>query len=411
MSMVKIGDLSGWLESQIGKEVKPTIDKAKYLASKIMEDLRNIRKTALALSEENKPEAVSSVETSKADIAKKFGARVVSLVDDVKPPEQMTYENLQQLLTSVKKFHRELIYAGSIWIRKLDQRYRDSVRKMELSLSDIRIQGRMLEEHLNRKYMTVRKYETLQREIETLKTLSEEITRLEDEITRTRSQRENLQVTTEELVEEKKRLENSESFLKLAQLKSAMDRAREDIVSLFRPLEKPVEKLLKLSEREKQRLDPTAASLLAEYVEDPFEKLWSSKSDYSGLKSSLNALEPILEKNLLDLKDSRIRAALKAISRIRDEIDLDELLRRYVEAKRTYESASRSEELQALQMECKEIESRQLQAKENLERVNRSLISLQARREELSKRLAQLKAGIQDSIKEITGQAIDVVGP
>jgi len=406
---VKIGDLAEWLESQVGKEIRPTRDKATYLVSKITDALGNIQKIATSLSEEGSSEAVSSVESSKVEIARKFGARIVGLVDEVKPPELITYENLLQLLTSIKRFHRELIYAGSIWIRKLDQRYRESVRKMELSMSDIRIQGRMLEEHVDRKYKTVRKYETLLREIETLKTLSEEIVRLEDEITRTRSQRESLQATVEGLAEERKQLESSEKFLELSKLESAVDKAREDVVSLFRPLEKPVEKLLKLSEREKQKLDPMAASVLAEYVEDPIEKLCSSKVDYSELRSSLNGLQPILEKNLLDLKDSRVRAALKSISRIRDEVDLEALRMNYVEAVRAYEDASQSGELRSLHLKREEMESKRIEAKETVERLDRALSSLQGRKDELAKRLTHLRAGIEESIKDVTGQSVQIV--
>jgi len=409
LSIVKIGDLAEWLESQVGKEMEPTRDKATYLVSKITGALGNIRKIATSLSEEGSSEAVSSVESSKVEIARKFGARIVGLVDEVKPPELITYENLLKLLTSIKKFHRELIYAGSIWIRKLDQRYRESVRKMELSLSDIRIQGRMLEEHVDRKYKTVRKYETLLREIETLKALSEEIIRLEDEITRIRSQRENSQATAEGLTEERKQLESSEKFLELSKLESAVDKAREDVVSLFRPLEKPVEKLLKLSEREKQKLDPMAASILAEYVEDPIEKLCSSKVNYSELRSSLNGLQPILEKNLLDLKDSRVRAALKSLCRIRDEVDLEAFRMKYVEAMRAYEDASQSGELQSLRLKREEIESKRAEAKETVERLDRSLSSLQGRKDELTKRLTHLRAEVEESAKDVTGQSVQIV--
>jgi len=408
---VKIGDLAEWLESQVGKEIRPTRDKATYLVSKITDALGNIRKIATSLSEEGSSEAISSVESSKVEIARKFGARIVGLIDEVKSPEPITYENLLQFLTNIKKFHRELIYAGSIWIRKLDQRYRESIRKMELNLSNIRVQGRVLEEHIDRKYKTVRKYETLLREIETLRTISEEVVRLEDEITRTRSQKESLQATAEGLTEKRKQLESSEKFLELSKLESVVDRAREDIVSLFRPLEKPVEKLLKLSEREKQKLDPMAASVLAEYVEDPIEKLCNSKMDYSELRSSLNRLQPVLENNLLDLKDSRVRAALKSISRIRDEVDLEALRMKYVEAMRAYEAASQSKELQSLRLKRKEIESKRAEAKETVERLDRALSSLQARKDELTKRLTHIRAGIEESIKDVTGQSVQIVNP
>jgi len=408
LSEVKIGELGQWLESQAGKDIKPARERATYLVSKVTEALGNIRKIAVGLSEEGSSETFSSVESSKVEIAKKFGERIVGLVDEVQRPEPISYETLLEFLDGVKRFHGELIYAGSIWIRKLDQRYRESVRKMELSLSDIRTQGRMLEEHLNRRYRAVRKYETLLKEIETLTTISEELVRLEDEIIRTRSQRESIQATRQGLAEEREQLERSKEFLGLSELESAMDRAREDIVSLFRPLEKPVEKLLKLSEREKQKLDPTAASVLAEYVKDPTGMLSGSKVDYSELRSSLDGLQSILERNLLDLKDSRVRAALKSISRFRDEAHLEALRAKYVEAVHAYETASQSGELRSLYLKREEIESRHVEAEEKVERLDRTLSSLQARKDELTKRLAHLRGTIEKSIQEVTGQSVQI---
>ncbi len=405
---MKIGDLAQWLESQAGKEIKPTREKATYLVSKVTEALGNIRKIAVALSEEGSSDTFSFVESSKVEIAEKFGERIVGLVDEVKPPEPISYETLLEFLSSLKRFHGALIYAGSIWIRKLDQRYRESVRKMELGLSDMRTQGRMLEEHVDRKYRTVRKYETLLKEIETLRTISEELVRLEDEISRTRSQRESLQATCEGLAEERRQLERSKEFLKLYELESAVDKAREDIVSLFRSLEKPVEKLLKLSEREKQKLDPTAASVLAQYVKDPTGRLCDPKANCSELRSSLDGLQSVLERNLLDLKDSRVRAALKSISRLRDEAHLEALRTKYVEAVRAYETASQSRKLRSLHLKREEIESKRVEAEETVEKLDRTLSSLQARKDELSKRLTHLRVAIEKSIEEVTGQSVQI---
>jgi len=408
LSEVKIGDLAQWLESQAGRDIKPTREKATYLVSKVTEALGNIRKVAVALSEEGSSNTFSSVESSKVEIAKKFGERIVGLVDEVRRPEPTSYETLLEFLGSLKRFHAGLIYAGSFWIRKLDQRYRESVRKMELSLSDVRMQGRMLEEHLDRKYRAVRKYETLLKEIEMLKTISEELVRLEDEIVQTRSQRESTQATCQELAEERQQLERSKEFLELSELESAVDKAREDIVSLFRPLEKPVEKLLKLSEREKQKLDPTAASVLAEYVKDPTGMLCSSKANYSELRSSLEGLQSILERNLLDLKDSRVRAALKSISRFGDRTHLEALCMKYTEAVHGYETASQSGELRSLHVKREEVESKLAEAEETVERLDRALSSLQARKDELSKRLTHLRAAIEKSIQEVTGESVHI---
>ena len=408
MSEVKVSDLAQWLESQVGKEVRPTRERATQLVSRVMEGIQNIRKIAVDLSEEDVSSAVDSAERSKIEIARNFGARIVGLVEGVKQPEPIAYDALTEFLSKIRKFQYELLYAGSIWIRKLDQRYKENIRKMEIGLSDVRAHGRMLEEHVDRRYRGVRKYETLLRDVDTLKTFSDELARLKDEISQTKSQRENLQVACEELDEELRQLERSNKLLKVSQLESAVQKAREEIVSLFRPLEKPVDKLLKLSEREKQKLNPTVAATLSGYLRNPVESLRNSTVDHQELRSALDGLESMLEANLLDLKDSRVRGALKSISRIRDDANLDALREKYLKAMQAYEAASQSSELRSLYLRREEFESKRTETEEALAKLDRALSSLQARKVELTKRVTYLGSTIEESVREVTGQSVRV---
>jgi hypothetical protein len=407
LSEVRSSDLTQWLESLIAKDVKPIRERASYLVSRSTDALNNIQKTATALSEEV-ASSTSAAETSKTDIAKNFGIRIAGLVDGVKAPESISYETLTEFLNSLRKFHAELIYAGSIWIRKLDPRYRETIRKMELSLREIRTYGKMLEEHLDRKYLTVRKYETLLRDAETIKTVSRELARIEDEIVRVKDEKDSARSTREQLSEEKRKLESSQKLAELSALQSKVDEAQGDIVGLFRPLEKPVEKLLKLSEREKQRLNPAAAANLSDYVTDPAEKLSRSNINYPELESALNGLQSMLERNVIDLKDSRVRAALKSISLIKDQERLEQLREKYLEATSVYQKASQSEEVRSLLLKRDEMDSKRNAAEEMVGRLDRALSAIQARKEELSKRFVQLKDGMEKSIKEVTGQSIQI---
>ena len=407
LSEVKSSDLSQWLESLIAKDIKPIRERASYLVSRSTDALSSIRKAATALSEET-PSSVSTTETSKIEIAKNFGIRIAGLADGVRAPESISYETLIEFLNSLRKFHAELIYAGSIWIRKLDPRYKETIRKMELSLTEIRTYGKMLEEHLDRKYLTVRRYETLLRDAETIKAVATELARIEDEILRVKGERDSARSTCELLSEEKRKLESSQKLAELSALQLRVDQARGDIVGLFRPLEKPVEKLLKLSEREKQRLNPTAAANLSDYVTDPVEKMCKSNITYPELESALNGLQSILERNVIDLKDSRVRAALKSISLIKDQERLEQLREKCIEATSVYEKASQSEEVRSLLLKRDEMDSKRTAAEEMVGRLDRALSSIQARKEELSKRFAQLKDGMEESIMEVTGQSIQI---
>lgn len=232
MSEVKSSELTQWLKSLIEKDVKPIRERASYLVSRSTDALSNIRKIAVSLSDETSNSDTPS-ETSRIEIAKNFGFRISSLVDEVKNPEEISYETLSEFLIRLRKFHGQLIYAGSIWIRKLDQGYKEDVRKMELGLSEIRTFGKMLDEHLDRKYMTVRKYETLLKDAETLRTVSIELCHIEGEIQKVKDEKEAAQSAGEELIEEKRQLEASPKLVELSALESNVNKTRKEIVSLF----------------------------------------------------------------------------------------------------------------------------------------------------------------------------------
>jgi hypothetical protein len=407
LSEVKTSELTQWLNSLIEKDVKPIRERASYLVSRSTDALSNIRKISASLSGETSDSNTPS-ETTRIEIAKNFGIRIAGLVDEVKNPEEISYETLSEFLSRLRKFHGQLIYAGSIWIRKLDPRYKEDVRKMELSLSEIRTFGKMLEEHLDRKYMTVRKYEVLLKDAEILSTVSIELDHIEDEIQKIKAEKETAQSTSERLVEEKRQLEASPKLVELSALESNVNKNREEIVNLFRPLEKPIEKLLKLPEREKQKLNPTVATNLSDYVAHPVDKLCKSNINPTELESALNGLQTMLEANALDLKDSRVRAALKTIPLIKDKNNLDQLREKYLKAKGTYKKTSDSEEVRSLLLKRDEIESKRAEAEQTAGRLDRTLSGVDARKEELSKRFTQLKNSMEKSIQEVTGQSIRI---
>jgi len=75
---------------------------------------------------------------------------------------------------------------------------------------------------------------------------------------------------------------------------------------------------------------------------------------------------------------------------------------------RAHEKASKSEEVQSLLLKREEIESKRAETGATVGRLDRTLSGLQARKEELSKRFAQLKNAMEKSTQEVTGQSIRI---
>jgi chromosome segregation ATPase len=70
---------------------------------------------------------------------------------------------------------------------------------------------------------------------------------------------------------------------------------------------------------------------------------------------------------------------------------------------------AQSDLVRSVLLKREEIDSKHRMAEENIGRLDRTLSTAQARKEELSKRFAQLKQGLEKSIQEVTGQTIRIL--
>jgi len=173
-------------------------------------------------------------------------------------------------------------------------------------------------------------------------------------------------------------------------------------------LQKPIEKLSKLAEAKKQVVDTPTLNTLSHYLEDPVKTLYEEQGGLSDLKRALTELRVILEQNKLDLKPTRNRNAIKCIVEICDNNALEPLLRDYLTAKQEMSQLLSSPILAELAAQHQDLEKRVKDVERTVGRLSLDFSSTKNRRDEMIRRIDQIKSQIEKAFEQLTGETIDI---
>ena len=407
MSTVIFSQLPEWLKESSGDEIQLVKNRAEQLAERAYDAVDRIIEVAKEIGRIGTQQHPSQ-ERAEAEIATKFGLRVVSLGEKIRKPDPATYENLRLFLDSLNEFYRDLMRAGSVWIRKLDRGYKDPVRRMQLQLNELRNSARVLDEHLQQKYVDVRKFEAMVRESESAKSTANEMELTKEELRLSNSEADRTRAELGALKSDRDKLETSEKMREYNDLESQVENIRNNIKRILDPLEKPFDKFLRLPDRDRTGLEPGTLDTVSEYLHDPIDALCREQPTFSRLRSTMGALQAALESNRLGLKDARVRAALKIISSIKTEDNLPLLRDQYLQACMRRDHVLNSDDMKSLLSERTQIDEKTESVKSELTRIERSIRESNARLEELTKRLDDQKQRIEKGIKGLTGQTVRI---
>ncbi len=396
-----------WLKKSSGDDIQLVKDRAEQLAQRASDALDRIIEVAREISR-TAIQQHPAQERAEAEVAAKFGLRVVSLREKIKKPDPATYENLRLFLDSLNEFYRDLMRAGSVWIRKLDRGYKDSVRRMQLQLNELRNSARVLDEHLQQKYVDVRKFESLVKEAESAKSIANEIELTKEELRQSSSKANGIKAELSGLESSKVRLEASEKMRQGKQLESHAENVRNSIKRILDPLEKPFDKFLRLPDKDRTGLEPGTLDIVSEYLRNPIEALSQEQPSLPRLRSVMGALQAALESNRLGLKDARVRAGLKTISLIMEQDSLLALKGEYLEACMRRDQVLQSDDMKNLLRERVQIDEKIESMRTELTKIERSIRESNAKLEEATKRLADQKQKLEKGIKGLTGQTVRI---
>jgi len=407
LSTIPLDELPEWLQNSAGSQVSSLRERAQSLVAKAMSALEGILEIAKDIGDPDSPWH-RSIGDSEKEVATKFGQRVVSLAEKIREPGSATYEDYQGFLESLGEFHRDLIRTGAVWIRRLDRSYKDPVRRMQFQLNELRSSARLLDEHLRERYGEVRRFESLVKEAEAAKSSAREIQLLQEELRLSGVRADELRGELRKLESSRNQLERSSTHIEAKNLERQIEEIRASIKRLLSPLEKPFDKFLRLPDKERTNVRPDVLQTISDYARDTIGTLSVEQGGLPRLRLALPAIRKALEADKLELKGSRVRAALKSISQIQEEDELLTLRDEYMKTCALRDQTLQSEQMRELLERRRQLGEKEESLKTELGRAERSARELIARLEELTEKLADQKEKMERAVKSITGQIIQL---
>jgi len=406
--LVSIEELPNWIDKLVEERVGPERQKAEMFLNRIKSTLEEIRNIANRLLEENVRQEIGDVSEPVLTAANKLGSRILNLAETVRTPEQITYDALVNYVQNLKRFQAQTISSGAIWIRKLDRQFKKRIGELELRMRNLQSLTKILEDHVNGKYRQVKGFESLMKDVQTLKSISEEADSLENKLRAIEVERQELAGLQNDLTEKIEATKKSEESQRVSKLEDKIEGIRRSIANLFDPLQKPIEKLLKLAEPKKQIVNLPTLNTLSRYLADPVKTLCDEQDRLSDLQTALSELRVILKQNRLDLKPTRNRNAIKSIIEMCDNNVLEPLRRDYLASKQEMNQLLSSPVLAELAAQRQDLERGMKDVERSMGKLSLDFSNAKNRRDEMVKRMGRVKSQVEETFKRLAGETIDI---
>jgi hypothetical protein len=392
MTNLNVEQLQKWYRKQLKKKSSDFIKQAEKSYKIVERALQDVEEMAKAFEEEDIEETDG--------IASRFAMKVKEIVDDFYVGKEITYEGTELMQSEIQRFIQELWGAGARWIRRLDKRYKTTIKSMDVAMKELSKEMKKIGKLLY-DYSWVKDLERIGGRIDTLHdlTFSKEI--FEEQIQTVRLK---IDTAETEYNTAKKAYDEFTETSNVAELLS-LDEQAEHVSGLLRmkmnPLKKQVKKFLQHDTG--VRVGPAGQKALIDYFEDPYTAIAEEKDGYPGLIEGLLGLQEAIETKKLSLKDRLARRAIEEVKVIQNGglQDLQKQAKEIEDKRHTYAGSD-------VYRQSAELEANLTEANKNLDYHKNDLLRI---RDDLQRQIGKVdefKVRIEAEILESFSEKVSI---
>jgi hypothetical protein len=395
MTNLNVEQLQKWYRKQLRNKSTDFIKQAERSYKIVETALKDIEELSKEFKEEEDLEDIDS-----GGIASRFALKIGEIVNDFYVDKDITYENTEAMQKEMQHFIQELWGAGARWIRRMDKRYKNTIKSLDSYMKELAKEMNRISKLLY-EFSWVKDLERIGGRIDTLHdlTFSKEI--FDEQI---RQVRDKIKTAQTEYDGAKKSYNEFTETSNVAELLS-LDEQAEHISGLLRmkmnPLKKQVKKFMQHDTG--VRVGPAGQIALTEYFDDPYTAITTENDGYPNLLEGLGGVQEAIENRKLKLKDRLARRAIEEIENMRKGSlnKLQNQAKEIEEKRHTYAGSdvySKNDELrQALN-----------EAEKNLEYHSNDLLRL---RDDITRQIdkvKEFKGRIETEIKDAFGEKVTI---
>ena len=243
MTNLTVEQLQKWYRKQLRNKSKDFIKQAERSYKIVETALKDIEE----LSKEFKEEEDIEDNIESGGIAARFALKIGEIVEDCYVDKDITYENTEAMQREIQHFIQELWGAGARWIRRMDKRYKNTIKSLDSYMKELSKEINRISKLLF-EFSWVKDLERIGSRIDTLIDLTfskeifdEQIRQVRDKIQTAQSEYDNAKKTYDEFTETSN----------VAELLS-LDEQAEHVSGLLRMKLNPLKKQVKKFPRKKK---------------------------------------------------------------------------------------------------------------------------------------------------------------
>ena len=129
MTKLNVDQLQKWYRKQLQKKSSDFLKLAERSYKVVERALQDIEDLSKAFEDDD----IEDLD----GIASRFALKVKEIVKDFYVDKEITYENTESMQSEIQRFIQELWGAGARWIRKLDKRYKTTIKAFDVAMKEL----------------------------------------------------------------------------------------------------------------------------------------------------------------------------------------------------------------------------------------------------------------------------------
>ncbi|MHA1234114.1 MAG: hypothetical protein ACTSQL_03395 [Promethearchaeota archaeon] len=248
-----------------------------------------------------------------------FSDKIRKEIDEVGvPDEDITYDAMYNLLSSIKKLFTNINDIAKKSIPKFQKELQSEIKELSYITRKLGNKQKVLDEFLRKKYTDVKDAEYLLKKLPKLFTLKENIENAKSDLDLFEKELEERQTEQENLTEALKKIEKNEFFEEQDQLEAKLARLRMNINNQF-GFKKALKKLKFELEKDTLKNPNINIYFLRDFLKNPINTLVNESRELPKFSALLIQLRHILEDNKLNLKSDVKDKTIHQINTIFEE--------------------------------------------------------------------------------------------
>jgi len=258
-----------------------------------------------------------------------FSDRIRKEIDGVEvPDEDINYNNLYELLNSIKKLFISIQDIAKKSLPKFKKQTQAEIKELEYITRKLGTKQKKLDEFLRKNYNELREAEKLLEKVDKMESLKNNIENAKTDLDKFEKDLKDRKEEQERLIEKLKVIEKDELFNELDKGEKELINLRMEINDQF-GFKKALKKLKFELEKETIHISNIDHIFIWEFLKKPISTLLKEPPNLPKLTSLLVQLRHVLEENKLNLKTETKDKTIEQINTIFEQKKINEDLEKY----------------------------------------------------------------------------------